>query len=215
MIESYYNVGAVALVYWVAFVIMTQFVFINIFVAVIYEAYNDIKSSEDKNEVLSLKRKDIKNFINAWAFFNEDGSHYMKTTRFPAFLLELPPPLGYEGIKIEPSKLNKIIFCLNIRDHFGKVYFPEVMWAIFHSIIGTNDENVHNCEQVASIMKQVKRKYKGLGKHVTPDSLCGNKFYKNEMTVSKYLCALQIVKNWRKLKQRREEARKREEERKE
>jgi len=117
MIECYENVGFISLVYWVTFVILTQFVFINIFVAVIYEAYNDIKSSEDKNEVLSLKRKDIKNFINAWAFFNEDGNHYMKTTRFPAFLLELPPPLGYEGIKIEPSKLNKIIFCLNIRDH--------------------------------------------------------------------------------------------------
>jgi len=56
-------------------------------------------------------------------------------------------------------------------------------------------------------MKQVKRKYKGLGKHVTPDSLCGNKFYKNEMTVSKYLCAMQIVKNWKNLKMKREQQR--------
>ncbi len=171
--------------------------------AVIYEAFNDIKSSEDANEVLSLKRKDIKAFMNAWAYFNENGEHYMKTLFFPAFLKELPPPLGYEGINIEPSKLSKIIFCLNIRDHKGKVYFPEVMWAIFHSIIGNNDEKVHKCEQVNNIMKIVKRKYKGLGKYVTPDSLCGNKFYKNEMTVSKYLCAMQIANTWRKLKERK------------
>jgi hypothetical protein len=52
-------------------------------------------------------------------------------------------------------------------------------------------------------MKIVKTKYKGLGKNVTPDSLCGNKFYKNEMTVSKYLCAMQIVNSWRKLKERK------------
>ena len=83
------------------------------------------------------------------------------------------------------------------------MYFPEVMWAIFHSIIGNNDEKVHKCEQVVNIMKILKMKYKGLGKHVTPDSLCGYKFYKNEMTVSKYLCAMQIVNNWKKLKQRR------------
>jgi hypothetical protein len=52
-------------------------------------------------------------------------------------------------------------------------------------------------------MKLLKRKYKGLGKNVTPDILCGNKFYKNEMTVSKYLCALQIVNNWRKFKEQK------------
>ena len=79
------------------------------------------------------------------------------------------------------------------------------MWAIFHSIIGNNDEKVHKCEQVNKIMKIVKRKYKGLGKNVTPDSLCGNKFYKNEMTVSKYLCARQIVKNWRKFREVRKQ----------
>ena len=79
------------------------------------------------------------------------------------------------------------------------------MWAIFHSIIGNNDEKVHKCEQVNKIMKIVKRKYKGLGKNVTPDSLCGTNFYKNEMTVSKYLCARQIVKNWRKFREVRKQ----------
>lgn len=39
-------------------------------------------------------------------------------------------------------------------------------------------------------MKALKIKYKGLGKNLTPEGLCGNKYYKTEMTVSKYLCAL-------------------------
>ena len=188
--------GPIAIFFWLAFVLVAFFVFLNVFIAVIYENFNDIKSSEDANEVLSLKRKDIKSFIRAWALFNKHGELYMKTTLFPAFLFELPPPLGYKNINIETSKMNKIIFCLNIRDHKGKVYFPEVMWAIFHSIIGNNDEKVHKCDQVINIMKILKRKYKGLGKNVTPDSLCGNKFYKNEMTVSKYLSALKIFERW-------------------
>ena len=46
-------------------------------------------------------------------------------------------------------------------------------------------------------MKELKKKYKGLGKSITPDRLCGNKYYKNEMTVSKYLVALQIYRSWK------------------
>ena len=47
-------------------------------------------------------------------------------------------------------------------------------------------------------MKELRRKYKGLGKSLTPDILCGNKYYKNEMTVTKYLVALQIYRGWKK-----------------
>ena len=116
------------------------------------------------------------------------GELYMRTVRLPDFLRELPPPLGYHGIKIEESKLNKIIFCLNIRDHEGLVYYPEVMWTIFHSIVGINDDKVNNCEQINNILKIVKKKYKkGLGKKVTLDSLCGNKYYRNELTAIKYI----------------------------
>jgi co-chaperonin GroES (HSP10) len=40
---------------------------LNVFIAVIYENFNDVKASEDENEVLSLKRKDIKAFVKTWA----------------------------------------------------------------------------------------------------------------------------------------------------
>lgn len=61
------------------------------------------------------------------------------------------------------------------------------MWTIFHSIVGINDDNVNKCEQVTNILKIVKRKYKGLGKKVNLDSLCGNKYYRNELTAIKYI----------------------------
>ena len=118
----------------------------------------------------------------------------MFPANLPGFLKDLPPPLGYKGIRIEDSKLNKIIFCLNIRDHQGRVYYPEVMWAIFHSIVGINDEKVNKCEQVQNILKIVKRKYKaGLGKKVSLDSLCGNKYYRKELTAIKYIQGMKIL----------------------
>jgi len=139
------------------------------------------------------------------------GELYMRTVRLPDFLRELPPPLGYHGIRIEESKLNKIIFCLNIRDHEGKVFYPEVMWTIFHSIVGINDDKVNNCEQVNNILKIVKKKYKkGLGKKVTLDSLCGNKYYRNELTAIKYIQAKKILVKWQLFKENAKNRRKKE-----
>jgi hypothetical protein len=75
------------------------------------------------------------------------------------------------------------------------------MWAIFHSIVGINDDKVNNCEQVGNILKIVKRKYKaGLGKKVSLDSLCGNKYYRNELTAIKYIQAKKILDKWRAFK---------------
>jgi hypothetical protein len=52
------------------------------------------------NDFLSIKKKDLKNFVNTWAKFNPGGEYMMKTLRLPSFLMELPPPLGYKGIQL-------------------------------------------------------------------------------------------------------------------
>jgi hypothetical protein len=50
----------------------------------------------------------------------------------------------------------------------------------------------------------VKRKYKtGLGKKVNLDSLCGNKYYRNELTAIKYIQAMKILNKWRNYKNMR------------
>lgn len=197
------GVGSIAYVFWLLFQLISFFIFMNVFIAVIGESFNDNQATEDENDILALKKKDIKAFQNTWAKYNPMGELYMRTIRLPDFLRELPPPLGYQGIRIEESKLNKIIFCLNIRDHLGRVYYPEVMWTIFHSIAGMNDEKVLNCEQINNILKVVKSKYKGLGKKINLDSLCGNKYYRKELTAIKYIQAMKILTKWRIFKNQR------------
>jgi len=78
--------------------------------------------------------------------------------------------------------------------HQGRVYFPEVMWPIFHSIIGNNDEVVQQCEQVKNNIKVMKIKWKALGRETTIDSLCGTRFYKTDMTMTKYMNGIKIMK---------------------
>ena len=139
----------------------------NVFIAVIYEEFQNVNQVESTLEVLSLKKRDISAFLDTWGKFNKSGEHYMDTTSFTEFMRTLPAPLGYKGLNIDKSKLDKIIFCLNIRDHEGKVYFPEVMWSIFYSIIGKskNDKTLHECKPMRNIMRKVKNKYTGLDRN--------------------------------------------------
>ena len=83
------------------------------------------------------------------------------------------------------------------------MYFPEVMWSIFFSIIGSNDKELNQCHQMKAILRKAKNKYKGLERGISLDNLCGNKFWKNEMTVTKFLCGMTILHNFNKLKEKR------------
>lgn len=54
--------GFMAIVFWMIFQLFTFFIFMNVFIAVIYESFTDIRDSDDENDILSLKKKDIKSF---------------------------------------------------------------------------------------------------------------------------------------------------------
>jgi hypothetical protein len=84
--DTYINVGVTSIIYWIGFQLITKYIFLNVFIAVIYENFNDVNASESESDVLSLRRKDIKAFINTWSLFCPNGEHYMKTAKFPAFL---------------------------------------------------------------------------------------------------------------------------------
>ena len=63
-----------------------------------------------------------------------------------------------------------------------------------------NDEKVLKCKQIKIIIKTMEDKYRGLGKKIHLDTLCGNKFYRKEMTAIKYIQAMKILNTWRKYK---------------
>jgi len=55
--------GNVAKYYWITYMLITFFIFMNIFIAVIYENFKDVhQSSDDESDITSLKKLDIKNF---------------------------------------------------------------------------------------------------------------------------------------------------------
>eukprot|EP00350_Pseudokeronopsis_sp_OXSARD2_P006306 CAMPEP_0170551442 /NCGR_PEP_ID=MMETSP0211-20121228/9438_1 /TAXON_ID=311385 /ORGANISM="Pseudokeronopsis sp., Strain OXSARD2" /LENGTH=186 /DNA_ID=CAMNT_0010858605 /DNA_START=342 /DNA_END=902 /DNA_ORIENTATION=+ len=168
--DLYYQFGIIAVIYWICYNLLTYFIFLELFVAVIYENFCNV-SSTDKNEEIDpqLTRNDIKNFVKVWGDFNPNANHYMDSKRFPKFMRSLDPPIGFKGIKIGHKNLHKVIYCFNIPDHCGKVYFPEVLWCVFNSVAGVNDEKVNNCYTVKQILRKLRVKFKDLPRSLTLD----------------------------------------------
>ena len=59
------------------------------------------------------------------------------------------------------------------------MHYPEVMFTIFHSVAGINDEVVNNCKTVKDVLKELRYKYRKLEKNITLDLLCGNHYYRD------------------------------------
>jgi len=54
--------GFISVCYWLLFQLISFFIFMNVFIAVIGESFNDNQATEDENDILALKKKDIKAF---------------------------------------------------------------------------------------------------------------------------------------------------------
>jgi hypothetical protein len=103
MHDCFVESGVVAVLYWVVFIIIAYFIFVNVFIAVIYENFKDITSGENNTDIPTLKRVDLKAFIITWSDYNPQGELFMKTDLFPEFMRRLPPPMGYKMIDISTS----------------------------------------------------------------------------------------------------------------
>ena len=62
MHDCYYEVGLIAIIFWLLFQLIAFLIFMNVFIAVIGESFNDNQATEDENDILALKKKDIKAF---------------------------------------------------------------------------------------------------------------------------------------------------------
>jgi len=66
-----------------------------------------------------------------------------------------------------------VIGKLNIKDHLGRVYYPEVMWALANSYFDCCNERVVNSQTIYEVLKVLKQKFRGLGTKFNLKTLCG------------------------------------------
>ena len=88
----------------------------------------------------------------------------MDNDDLPTFLLSLKAPLGLAENRqylkgAERQLIWQYIGILQLRDWNGQVYFPEVLWSIFHVFCGVSSQSLLENKFVKEIFRQTKLKY--------------------------------------------------------
>jgi hypothetical protein len=66
MHDSYDQAGIASVIFWLLFQLITKYMIMNIFIAVIFDNFMEVKA-EDENDIFEIKKKDIFAFVDTWA----------------------------------------------------------------------------------------------------------------------------------------------------
>ena len=71
-----------AYIYFISFMIVVSFIFLNLFIAIILESFN----SSQTEEGLQVGQRTIDKFNDIWVKFDERGKGFINVRKFPALL---------------------------------------------------------------------------------------------------------------------------------
>lgn len=112
-----------------------------------------VQIAEKLSKSLSIK-KNIDRFSEIWSEYDHYGTGYIPTKYLKELLMKLPMPLGYSGATwMKDYYLTKLIDALNIPDHEGLLYFPEVMWPLFHALIGNSSKKLDSHSWIRTMLR--------------------------------------------------------------
>jgi hypothetical protein len=78
-------------VYIFSFTLLVSLVFLNLFVAIVLDNFDDMNKKD--NELLN--DKNMKWLKRCWSEFDRDGTCFIKIKDFDSFLVKLGEPLGF------------------------------------------------------------------------------------------------------------------------
>jgi len=61
-------------VYWITFILINFFVFVNVMVAIIFEQYVEVTNGDKYSEALTVTITHIEGFMTTWSKFDPYGS---------------------------------------------------------------------------------------------------------------------------------------------
>ena len=111
---------ALSVSFFLVFVLSVSLVFLNLFVAVILEAFASTISRDAKWVDYDM----IEDFRDVWSKFDPSATGFIKVKRLKQFLLKLGSPLGWEqSYETDPDYMVKVLLELNLPTYNdGKMY---------------------------------------------------------------------------------------------
>ncbi|CAE8595941.1 unnamed protein product [Polarella glacialis] len=150
--------SAMAIAFFVSFMVLGSFVLLNLFVAVIVDSLFQIyiQTDDDADSIL-VTQADLDDFAQAWARLVPcDRSDWLPTNQVLELMQTVKPPLGFKGEVILGRHMLQVLHRLGIRDFPGsKVHFMEVLCRLSAMVAGSDMTDVMNYEVVRLVTSQV------------------------------------------------------------
>jgi hypothetical protein len=189
------NIGF-GLVYHITYQIIGVNFFLNMFIAVILENFNEA----DMDVTLAgVSPKDLRRFEKAWSLYAPTGSYRIPVKFLPPLLTSVELPLGFKGQGLNKTQVLRIIAALGIKQKQREAYFGDVLWSLCESVAGTNLEQAKSFEAVKSILKAIESRFPVVNVMDKRQA-----YYREEISAGKMLAGKIIWKAWRKYREERE-----------
>jgi Ion transport protein len=196
--------GSVAApLYFVAFIVLGNFVVLNLFITVILEQFSTM-NREDK---FCVSDDDVKLFARAWAAFAPEGSKLMPSALLPMLLTEIPMPLGlkegtiFDDNPFPPTRAEifRKLRRMRVKDRDGFVHYHEVLNELVRLALGPKTRIKQDCGPVRDLSILKDRVFPELkfGHSTAEDG-------KQPLYVAHVFAAIMLQSRWRARKSRRD-----------
>jgi hypothetical protein len=117
------------ILYFYSFIILTTYIFLDLFVSVIVDNYNEYHKNEEST--VYLFNKVVKKFNKTWnSFTANNGGVKIPYRQLPEFLVLIGPDLGVSK-DVSHKTLLKIIASLDLElDPYGYVYYNDMLFSL-------------------------------------------------------------------------------------
>jgi hypothetical protein len=77
--------------YFYSYIVLVSLVFLNLFIAIILQAFDDIQ--DQSNKTFNQDMKDL--FLDCWVMFDPEGDKFIPKSKFGDLMFEIGHPLGW------------------------------------------------------------------------------------------------------------------------
>ena len=201
-----------AIAFFISFVVIGSYVMLNVFVAVVIDAFADDQAQEQA----PWSQVHVDDFVDVWQRFDPDGNHLVPTKDLTRLLRSLGPPVGFRTADDAVGKSPNLLVGaaevmgrlreLKVQDRAGQVAFHDLLeacgkWAMIkrHSYtpeLPLASEAVAELEQVRRQTVESIPVYRATSKSYTPRG-------RNEVSSEQMLAILKMQKSFRAARSRR------------
>jgi hypothetical protein len=102
--------------------------------------------------------------VDTWGEFDPNATCFIHINQLHDFMMKLKVPLGFGDLEEYLETKDEVLYakflrCVNIRDHDGRIYFPELLWTCMFSLCGCANSKVDKHQIMKDNLKQLLLQY--------------------------------------------------------